>query len=196
MMLDARGGPETVFVHPMGLCESSEVGDGTRVWAFAHVMKGATVGRGCNICDHAYVEAGVRIGNNVTIKNGVLLFSGVTIEDDAFLGPGCTFTNDRNPRAFRKKAESEFASTVVRRGATVGANATIVAGFEVGAYAFVAAGAVVTRSVVPNELVAGNPARHIGWVCECGERLPPTLACGCGRAYRAVGDPVLLEPLP
>jgi len=177
----------TVFVHSRGLCESSDVGAGTRVWAFAHVMEGAIVGPGCNIGDHAFVESGARLGANVTVKNGVFLWRGVTVEDDVFLGPGCVFTNDRRPRAWIKQAAGDEVATIVRRGATIGANATVVAPSVVGPYAFVAAGAVVVRDVGAHELVAGAPAKRIGWVCECGERLDEQLACGCGHRYRRIG---------
>jgi len=178
----------SVFVHPRGLCESSDVGEGTRVWAFAHVMDGATVGPGCNIGDHAFVESGARLGANVTVKNGVFLWRGVTVEDDVFLGPGCVFTNDRRPRAWIKQAAGEEVATTVRRGATIGANATVVAPRVVGPYAFVAAGAVVVRDVGAHELVAGSPAKRIGWVCECGKRLNEQLVCECGHRYRRIGE--------
>jgi len=185
---------ESVFVHPAGLCESADVGADTRIWAFAHVMDGAIVGAGCNICDHAFIESGARLGDNVTVKNAVLVWTGVTVEDDVFLGPNCVFTNDLRPRAAIKKGAADLVPTTVRCGATIGANATIVCGHEVGRHAFVAAGAVVTRDVVPHALVAGNPARRVGWVCECGERLGCDLACGCGRAYRTLGDDRGLTP--
>jgi len=187
---------EPVFVHPMGLCESSSVGPGTRVWAFAHVMTGAVVGAGCNIGDHAFIERGARIGDRVTVKNAVLVWDRVTIEDDVFLGPNAVFTNDLVPRAARKKAPDELLPTLVKRGATVGANATIVCGVTIGEHAFVAAGAVVTRDVPAHALVAGNPARPVGWVCACGERLDPELSCRCGRKYRpAAAERPGLEPL-
>jgi UDP-2-acetamido-3-amino-2,3-dideoxy-glucuronate N-acetyltransferase len=178
---------EPVFVHPKGLCESGHVGPGTRVWAFAHVMDGAVVGAGCNIGDHAFIESGATLGDRVTVKNAVLVWDRVTIEDEVFLGPNAVFTNDLLPRAARKKPPDEFLPTLVRRGATVGANATVVCGTTIGEYAFVAAGAVVTRDVAPYALVAGNPARRAGWVCACGERLGPDLACACGRRYRPAG---------
>lgn len=174
----------TVFVHPNGLCESTEVGSGTRVWAFAHVMPGAVVGSDCNVCDHAFVETGARVGDRVTIKNAVLLWDGVTVEDDVFIGPNAVFTNDLRPRAARERALVRLTPTTVRRGATIGANATVVCGTTIGPHAFVAAGAVVLRDVPAHALVAGNPARRVGWVCECGERLDGELGCGCGRRYR------------
>lgn len=165
------GLPASVFVHPMALCESESVGEGTRIWAFAHVMKGAVLGERCNICDHAFIEAGAQIGNHVTVKNAVLVWDGVVIEDEVFLGPACCFTNVLNPRAAFKRRADEFGRTLVRRGATIGANATIVCGTTLHECAFVAAGAVVTRDVPAYAMVAGSPARVIGYRCERGERL-------------------------
>ena len=179
---------EPVFVHQQGLCESDEVGPGTRVWAFAHVMAGAVVGSGCNICDHAFIETGARIGDRVTVKNAVLIWDRVTVDDDVFLGPNMVFTNDLMPRAAIKKGMEGLLATRVRRGATIGANATIVCGVTIGEHAFVGAGAVVTRDVDPHALVVGNPARRIGWVCDCGNRLDDHLGCGeCGRTYTDIG---------
>ena len=179
---------EPVYVHPAGLCESSTVGPGTRVWAFAHVMEGAVVGAGCNIGDHAFVESGARLGDRVTVKNAVLVWDRVTVEDEVFLGPNAVFTNDLTPRASRKKSPDELLPTLVRRGATIGANATVVCGTTIGRHAFVAAGAVVTRDVAAHALVAGSPARRVGWVCPCGERLDAALACVCGRSYELPGS--------
>ena len=170
----------------MGLCESTEVGDRTRVWAFAHVLAGAQIGSDCNIGDHAFIEGGARLGSRVTVKNAVLVWDRVTVEDDVFLGPNMVFTNDLRPRAFRKNDSKSFVPTTVCRGATIGANATIVCGITVGEHAFVAAGSVVNRDVAPHELVAGNPAVRIGWVCACGIRLRDDLTCGCGEIYRAL----------
>src|SRR5262249_47021723 len=150
------------YVHPLALVES-EIGDDTRVWAFAHIMKGARVGRGCNVGEGVYIEAGGTVGDDVTIKNGVALYSGITIESSLFLGPHCVFTNDRRPRSGKfKHSPDHFESTVVQWGATVGANATVVCGATIGTYAMVAAGAVVTRSVAPFALVVGVPAKGAG----------------------------------
>lgn len=180
--------PEGVFVHGNGLCESASVGSGTRVWAFAHVLPGAVVGRDCNICDGAYVEGGAVVGDRVTIKNQVMVFDGVTIEDDVFLGPGVIFTNDFAPRAFIKKHGAELDRTIVARGATLGAGVVVVCRTTIGEYAFIGAGAVVTRDVPAHAFVVGNPGRAIGWVCECGLRLPDDLTCLCGKAWTLDGS--------
>jgi acetyltransferase-like isoleucine patch superfamily enzyme len=177
-----------VFVHPQALCESEDIGPGTRVWAFAHVMQGAHVGAGCNLGDHVFVETGAWIGDRVTVKNQVLVWDRVTLEEEVFVGPGVVFTNDLRPRVrFRTPAEA-FLPTRVARGASIGANATIRCGVTVGANAFVAAGGVVVRDVPPHALVAGNPARRIGWVCACAETLGSDLTCRCGRRYRLAVD--------
>src|SRR5215213_10774081 len=176
----------SVFVHPAALCESDDVGPRTRVWAFAHVLAGARIGADCKVGGHAFVERGVVVGNAVTIKNGVQLFSGVTVEDEVFLGPGAVFTNDASPRAPFPKGPASWRATLVRRGATVGANATVLSGLTIGCWAMVGAGAVVTGDVPAHALVVGNPARQTGWACRCGRTLPADLACpGCGRAWRS-----------
>jgi acetyltransferase-like isoleucine patch superfamily enzyme len=178
---------DPVFVHPWGLCESDQVGPGTRVWAFAHVLPGAVIGADCNIGDHAFVEGGARIGDRVTVKNGVLVWDGVTIEDDAFLGPGVVFTNDLKPRAHIKRSGNQLLPTLVLEGATLGANATVVCGITIGAHAFVAAGAVVTRDVPDFAFMAGNPAVQRGSVCRCGERLDRSGACPLGHVDTLAG---------
>lgn len=175
--------PGGFFVHPQALVETEAIGEGTRIWAFAHVMNGAVVGKGCNICDHAFIESNVIVGNGVTIKNGVAVWDGVSLADHVFVGPNAVFTNDLNPRAEVKKTHEQFVTTEVQEGATIGANATIVCGVTIGRYAFIGAGAVVIRDVPAYALVVGNPARHIGFLCECGERLPESLACNCGRRF-------------
>lgn len=178
----------TVFVHERALCESDAIGPRTRVWAFAHVMSGAVIGADCNVCDHVFVETGARVGDRVTIKNNSLVWDKVTIEDEVFVGPNTVFTNDRVPRVVFKHGPDEFLPTLVRRHATLGANVTIVCGVTIGEHAFVAAGAVVVRDVPAYALVAGNPARRIAWICACGERLPASLECACGRRFRLI-DP-------
>lgn len=176
------------FVHPKAVVEADEIGAGTRVWAFAHVMKGAEIGTGCNICDHAFIESGAKLGNNVTVKNGVAVWDRVEIEDDVFLGPGAVLTNDPNPRAEIKKPRDQWLPTRIRKGATIGANATVLCGLTVGRYAFVAAGAVVTRDVPDHALVMGVPGRIEGWACRCANRLrlhSKTAKCpNCGRTYK------------
>lgn len=179
---------EGVFVHPDGRCESSDVGAGTRVWAFAHVLKGATVGSDCNICDGAFIESGAVVGSRVTVKNQVMIFEGVTVEDEVFLGPGVIFTNDMNPRAFIKRHGDELLPTRVRSRATIGAGSVVVCGTTVGESAFIGAGTVVASDVPAHAFVVGNPGRVIGWACACGLRLPESLACRCGLRWRRDGE--------
>jgi len=159
------------FIHPLAIVEENAlVGDGTRIWAGAHIMSGAQVGLDCNIGEHCFIERGVLIGNHVKIKNNVALYSGVLCEDDVFLGPSCVFTNVINPRAFIER-KSEFQKTIVRKGASIGANATIICGCTIGQYAFVGAGAVVSHDVPDYALVYGCPASVRGFVCRCGGKL-------------------------
>jgi UDP-2-acetamido-3-amino-2,3-dideoxy-glucuronate N-acetyltransferase len=150
------------FKHSMALVESSHIGDNTRVWAFAHVLPKAVIGDDCNICDHTFIENDVIIGNRVTIKSGVQLWDGITLEDDVFVGPNATFTNDPFPRS--KQYPESFTRTVIRKGASIGANATILPGLTIGQYALVGAGAVVTNDVPPFAVVMGNPAGITGYV--------------------------------
>lgn len=151
----------TFFTHPQAICESSAIGDGTRIWAFAHVLPGAVIGEDCNVCDGVFIENDVIVGDRVTLKCGVQLWDGIRLEDDVFIGPNATFTNDKFPRS--RAWPAQFAATVVHRGASIGANATILPGVAVGAHAMVGAGAVVTRDVPPYGIVVGNPARLIGY---------------------------------
>ena len=145
------------FVHPQGICESSAIGARTKIWAFAHVLSGAVIGEDCNVCDHVFVENDVVLGNRVTVKCGVQLWDGLRIEDDVFIGPNATFTNDPFPRS--KEPPERFQVTYLRRGCSIGANATILPGITIGQNAMVGAGAVVTKSVPANAVVQGNPAR-------------------------------------
>lgn len=178
-----------VFVHPAGLCESETVGAGTRIWAFAHVLRGAVVGRDCNICDHAFVEDGAVLGDRVTVKNAVLIWRGVTVGDDVFLGPAVTFTNDLAPRSRALQGERDWlVPTTVSRGASLGANVTVLCGITVGAYAVAGAGAVLVGDVPAHAVVIGNPARQVGWACTCGLRLDDSLSCArCGRRFELEG---------
>ena len=150
-----------LFQHSTALVESRKIGTGTRIWALAHVLPGAVVGEDCNICDHTFIENHVVIGNRVTIKCGVYIWDGITIEDDVFIGPNATFTNDPFPRS--KHIPAEYAKTTIKRGASIGANATLLPGISIGERAMVGAGSVVTRSVPPLAIVAGNPARIVGY---------------------------------
>jgi len=150
------------FVHEKGICESSKIGENTRIWAFAHVLPGATLGAECNICDGVFIENNVVIGDRVTIKCGVQVWDGVTLEDDVFIGPNATFTNDPFPRS--KQYPETFAATLVRKGASIGGNATILPGVTIGSNAMVGAGSVVTKSVPAYAIVTGNPARIINYV--------------------------------
>ncbi len=181
-----------VYKHHTALVESSDIGAGTRIWAFAHIMAGATVGAHCNICDHCFVEGGAVIGNHVTLKNGVSVWDQVTLEDGVFVGPNATFTNDRRPRSGNPRWEVQ--KTVVGRGASIGANATILCGIRIGAFAMIGAGAVVTTDVPDHALSYGNPARVQGWVCACSARLTFTgsvATCSqCGRQYLRAADQV------
>lgn len=146
------------------------IGAGTRIWHFSHIMSGAVIGKDCNIGQNVVVSPGVTLGRNVKVQNNVSIYTGVTCEDDVFLGPSCVFTNILNPRSAISRKE-KYVKTVVRKGASIGANATIVCGLSIGEYALVGAGAVVTKDVPPYALVIGNPARQSGWVSEYGHRL-------------------------
>lgn len=159
------------FVHPTATVDSGAViGEGSKIWHYSHIMAGAVLGERCNIGQNVMVASGVTVGRNVKIQNNVSVYSGVTVEDDVFLGPSCVFTNVRNPRSEVSRRD-EYERTVVRKGATVGANATVVCGVEIGDYAFVGAGAVVTRNVPAYALVVGAPARQAGWMSRSGHRL-------------------------
>jgi acetyltransferase-like isoleucine patch superfamily enzyme len=186
---------KNVTVHQTALVETTEIGEGTRVWAFAHVMEGVRIGKDCNVGDHCFVESGVVVGNNVTVKNGNMLWEGVTIQDGAFVGPHVFFTNDRYPRSRSlPQARSRYSDrtwlspTLVERGASLGAGAALLAGVTIGEYAMVGLGAVVTGDVPPYALVKGNPAVVSGWVCQCGQPLRFndgfSVCTACGLAFR------------
>jgi UDP-2-acetamido-3-amino-2,3-dideoxy-glucuronate N-acetyltransferase len=182
--------------HPSAVIDpGARIGDGTRVWHFAHVMPGAVLGKDCVVGQGCFV-GNVRLGDGVRLQNNVSVYDGVTLEDQVFCGPSCVFTNVINPRAAVSRKD-EYRPTLVRRGATIGANATIVCGVTIGEYAFVGAGAVVRADVPAFALVVGVPARRLGWMCACGERLPDQIGAGatctaCGRAYRPASDGLAL----
>ena len=160
-----------VFIHESSYVDDGAViGDGTKVWHFCHVMPGAVIGERCSLGQNFVVMPGTRVGNNVKIQNNVSIYEGVELEDDVFCGPSMVFTNVINPRSAVSR-KHEYQRTLVRRGATIGANATVVCGVTLGEYAFVGAGAVVTKDVKPFALVTGVPARQVGWMCRCGQRL-------------------------
>lgn len=190
------------YLHPSSYVdEGAEIGAGTKIWHFCHLMPGVQVGKNCNIGQNVFIASGVQIGNNVKIQNNVSVYTGVTLEDDVFLGPSMVFTNVINPRSHVNRKD-EYLPTRVGRGASIGANATIVCGVTLGEYCFIGAGAVVTRDVPPYALVHGNPARFRGWMCRCGVRLPfapdgadEIVACaGCGCCYQKHGQGLALLP--
>jgi len=178
------------FVHESSYVdEGAVIGAGTRIWHFCHIMPGAVIGERCNLGQNVVVMPGAHLGNNVKVQNNVSIYEGVTLEDDVFCGPSCVFTNVSTPRSHVSRKDA-YSATFVRRGSSIGANATIVCGVTLGQYCFVGAGAVVTSDVPEHALMVGVPARRVGWMCRCGERLPVTrgeLRCQiCGQGYREV----------
>ncbi len=186
------------FVHESSYVdEGSRIGEGTKIWHFSHIMSDSIIGNNCNIGQNVVISPGVIIGNKVKIQNNVSVYTGVECEEGVFLGPSCVFTNVINPRSLIEKKD-EYKKTILKKGASVGANATIICGNNIGRFALIGAGAVVTKNIGDYELVVGNPAKKIGYVCECGERLEKIenndeYQCGvCGKIY-ILKDNILRE---
>ena len=176
------------FVHESSYVdEGARIGKGTKIWHFCHIMPGAVIGERCNLGQNVVVMSGTRLGDNVKVQNNVSIYEGVELEDDVFCGPSCVFTNVLNPRSHVSR-KHQYQRTLVKRGASIGANATIVCGLTLGEYAFIGAGAVVTSEVPPFALMVGVPARRVGWMCQCGEHLTLTggkASCAaCGATYQ------------
>ena len=179
------------YCHPAAIVEEgAKIGKKTRIWAFVHVLTGASVGEDCNVCDHSFIEGAVRVGDRVTIKCGVSLWDGITVENDVFIGPNACFTNDKTPRS--KQYPPDFLRILLKEGCSIGANSTTLPGLNIGRWAMIGAGAVVTRAIPDYGLVVGSPARLVGWVCRCGKTLPPVvgrqLTCECGHTYELISN--------
>ena len=174
------------FVHESAYVDDNvKIGSGTKIWHFCHIQSGAVIGEKCSLGQNVNISKDVTLGNGVKIQNNVSVYEGVMLEDCVFCGPSCVFTNDLTPRARYPKGSAGYKKTIVHHDATIGANATIVCNHEIGEFATIAAGAVVTKNVIPHALMAGVPARQIGWVCECGQVLDPDLKCAdCGRQFK------------
>ena len=180
-----------VFIHKDAVVESARIGEGTRIWRNVHVMPRAVIGKNCNIGEGCYIENNVRIGNGVTIKNNVAIWDNITIEDDVFIGPAAVFTNDYTPRAQNKMRPEDLDGIVIKKGATIGANATIVCRLTINEYAFIGAGSVVTKDVPPHHVVYGNPAKFKRFMCKCAQFLPKgktRFECSCGMKYKIMGS--------
>ena len=183
------------FVHETSVIDNNvEIGENTKIWFFCHVQSGARIGRNCSLGQNVNVSNNVKIGDGCKVQNNVSIYEGVELEDYVFCGPSMVFTNDLTPRAKYPKGSAGYKKTVLHTGASIGANATVVCGHEIGRWAMVAAGALVTKDVPDYALVAGVPAKQIGWVCECGERLEQDFKCEkCGRKYNIIKNNVLEE---
>ncbi|UYO61338.1 N-acetyltransferase [Acetobacterium wieringae] len=181
------------FVHESSYIDKDvKIGAGTKVWHFCHIQEGAEIGENCSLGQNVNIGSRVKIGRGVKIQNNVSVYEGVELEDYAFCGPSMVFTNDLTPRSKYPKGSGAFKKTLVRYGASIGANATIVCGNTIGRWAMIASGAVVTKDVNDYALMAGVPAKQIGWVCECGTPLKEGLSCeACGRAYRLLNDQLI-----
>ena len=182
------------FIHEDALVETKNIGAGTRIWRNVHVLPGAVIEKNCNIGEGCFIENHVKIGNGVTIKNNIALWDNITFEDGVFIGPAAVFTNDLRPRAHNKKGSSDLSSTIIKKGATIGANATVLCGITINEYAFIGAGSVVTRDVPADHMVYGNPATFKGLICRCAEGIPPGKSlfhCTCGLQYKILDTSVI-----
>jgi UDP-2-acetamido-3-amino-2,3-dideoxy-glucuronate N-acetyltransferase len=166
---------QNFFIHPKAQVETDSIGEGTRIWAFSNIMPNVIIGKNCNICSHTFIEDEVMVGDNVTVKSGVYIWKGIKIADDVFIGPNVTFTNVITPRS--KQYPEKFTETSIEKGASIGANATIIAGNKIGKYSMVGAGTVVTKDIPNNTLWYGNPCRFKAFICNCGTKLDDTLTC-------------------
>ena len=185
MKLVKKENSSDVFIHESAYIDDNvHIGKGTKIWHFSHILSNSTIGKNCNIGQNVVIGPDVTIGNQCKIQNNVSVFKGVTLEDGIFCGPSMVFTNIYNPRAEIVKMD-QVRPTLIKHGTTLGANCTIICGITIGRYAFIGAGAVVNKDVQNHALVVGNPARHIGWACKCGERLADDLECvECGMHYK------------
>ena len=191
--------PKKYFIHDTAIVDTPFIGDNSRIWAFCNLQKGVVLGSSCNICDHCFIESNVTLGNNVTVKNSVSLWDGVTIEDDVFIGPHAVFTNDIRPRS--KVYHQEVDKTLIKQGASIGAGAVVVAGHTIGRYAFIGAGAVVTKNVPDFTIWYGNPAKMQGYICKCSKQLTfkkeiikvAKGACSCGCEYELLDGIVICK---
>lgn len=183
-----------IYIHPSAIVDTKSIGDGSKIWAFVHILNDVEIGEDSNICDHCFIENGVKIGNNVTIKCGVWLWDGISVGNNVFIGPSVTFTNDLYPRS--KNINYQKKETVLEDGCSIGANSTILAGIRIGKYAMVGAGSVVTKDVGDYELVYGNPAKQNGYICKCGEKMEfnnGEADCRCGLCFKKEDDLVSIK---
>lgn len=183
------------MVHSSSIVDNgANIGEGTKIWHFSHVCSGATIGKNCSLGQNVFVANDVVIGNNVKIQNNVSVYDAVTLEDNVFCGPSMVFTNVYNPRSHVVR-KNEYRKTLVKNGATIGANATVVCGVTIGEYSFIGAGAVIKSDVLPYAIMVGVPARQIGWMCQCGVKLEPSYQCKCGLQYGLVDNNLaLIDP--